>query len=193
MGRFPAQRPSALRLIASDPWVHRDLQPGRPGHGEPVAASPGCYRQTRKARHAAGLPFRPESECRDIRPESSVRGSCEGLSARVARTASTLATGPTPCVWALIGHWNHKNMRVRRRCSRTTGAWATGSCRDQSIAPSRRRSCSFRSSPPPYPTRLPEAPTIRWHGSTIGSGLRFITMPTARAAFGFPARVASSP
>ena len=37
------------------------------------------------------------------------------------------------------------------------------------------------------------APTIRWHGSTIGIGLRFMTMPTARAARGFPARVASSP
>ena len=30
---------------------------------------------------------------------------------------------------------------------------------------------------------------MRWHGRTIGSGFRFITMPTARAAFGFPARV----
>ena len=27
---------------------------------------------------------------------------------------------------------------------------------------------------------------MRWHGRTIGSGLRFITMPTARAAFGLP-------
>ena len=33
-------------------------------------------------------------------------------SARIARAASTLATGPTPCVWVLIGHWNHKNLRV---------------------------------------------------------------------------------
>ena len=32
---------------------------------------------------------------------------------------------------------------------------------------------------------------MRWHGRTMGIGLRFITIPTARAARGLPARVAS--
>ncbi len=30
---------------------------------------------------------------------------------------------------------------------------------------------------------------IRWHGSTIGIGFRFMIVPTARAAFGLPERV----
>ena len=34
--------------------------------------------------------------------------------------------------------------------------------------------------------RLPFAPTTRWQGRTIGSGFRFITVPTARAARGAP-------
>ena len=34
---------------------------------------------------------------------------------------------------------------------------------------------------------------MRWHGSTIGIGLRFMTVPTARAAFGRPTRAASAP
>ena len=37
------------------------------------------------------------------------------------------------------------------------------------------------------------APTTRWHGRTIGTGLRFITVPTARAARGFPDCAASVP
>ena len=34
--------------------------------------------------------------------------------------------------------------------------------------------------------RLPVEPMTRWHGSTIGIGFRFITVPTARAARGAP-------
>ena len=41
--------------------------------------------------------------------------------------------------------------------------------------------------------QAPFAPTMRWHGRTIGIGLRFITVPTARAAFGRPTRVARAP
>ena len=51
----------------------------------------------------------------------------------------------------------------------------------------------MRSRPPAYPTRLPVEPTIRWHGTTIGTGFRLRAPPTARAAFGFPMRAASRP
>ncbi|MCW2977250.1 MAG: hypothetical protein JWM06_2531 [Actinomycetia bacterium] len=63
----------------------------------------------------------------------------------------------------------------------------------QRSAPSSRNSCTFRSSPPAYPVRLPFAPTTRWHASTIGTGFRFMTVPTARAAPRLPASSASEP
>src|SRR5581483_10366246 len=62
-----------------------------------------------------------------------------------------------------------------------------------SLAPSSASRRRFTSSPPAYPVREPSAPTMRWHGSTIGIGLRFITVPTARAAAGRPTLRASEP
>ena len=50
-------------------------------------------------------------------------------------------------------------------------------------APARPGSCRAR----------PVPGSTRWHGTTIGTGLRAHAVPTARAAFGFPARAASSP
>ena len=40
----------------------------------------------------------------------------------------------------------------------------------------------LRSSPPPYPVSVPLAPMTRWHGTTIGIGLRPLARPTARKA-----------
>ena len=52
---------------------------------------------------------------------------------------------------------------------------------------------SFLSSPQAYPTNFPPAPITRWHGTIIISGLRLLAIPTAREAFGLPARAATSP
>src|SRR5205807_10195664 len=49
---------------------------------------------------------------------------------------------------------------------------------------------------PPWaekPPILPPAATTRWHGTTIGSGLRPSAWPTARAAPAAPSRAAISP
>src|SRR5262245_10008707 len=45
----------------------------------------------------------------------------------------------------------------------------------------------------PYPPMRPPLATTRWHGTTIGTGLRLMALPTARAAPGRPAISASSP
>ena len=48
------------------------------------------------------------------------------------------------------------------------------------------------SSPPPKPVSEPSEPTMRWHGSTIGTGLAPFAAPTARIAAGRPMRIACS-
>ena len=50
----------------------------------------------------------------------------------------------------------------------------------------------LRSSPPPYPVRLPFAPITRWHGTMIDKGFAPLASPTARDAVGWPMRRASS-
>ena len=63
----------------------------------------------------------------------------------------------------------------------------------QSSAPSRRNRSSLRSKPPPNPVSDPSAPTTRWHGNTMGTGLRPLARPTARTAFGRPMSAACRP
>ncbi len=48
--------------------------------------------------------------------------------------------------------------------------------------------------PPAYPVSVPSAPTTRWHGITIGIGLRPLAIPTARDPCPvIPSRPAISP
>ncbi len=54
-------------------------------------------------------------------------------------------------------------------------------------------SARLTSRPPPKPVSDPSAPTRRWQGRTIGSGLRPFAAPTARAARGAPSTRACSP
>src|SRR5579871_5568629 len=86
---------------------------------------------------------------------------------------------------------------LRRRDEVAVGGDAVLSRRAVHSA-SRAPSCSSRKrltfSPPPNPVSDPSAPTIRWHGRTIGTGLRPFAAPTARARFaGSPSRRACSP
>ena len=52
----------------------------------------------------------------------------------------------------------------------------------------------MRGRPPAYPVSVPFAPITRWHGMTIGIGLRPFASPTAlEAAFVMPSFRAISP
>ena len=106
------------------------------------------------------------------------------------------------------GRWSLTRPGCGRSCaslpttgsSSTSGEWATACW-------SRREGCLDLDSARPleleqrlldleaawYPVRSPVAPTTRWQGSTIGIRLRFITVPTARAARGCPIFAASAP
>ena len=55
----------------------------------------------------------------------------------------------------------------------------SGACRCSS-----RNNAALVSRPPPKPVNVPLLPITRWHGSTIGNGLRPLAAPTARVAVG---------
>ena len=63
----------------------------------------------------------------------------------------------------------------------------------RAVAPSRSSRACLIGRPPPYPVSDPSLPITRWHGTTIGSGLRPFARPTARTAVGRPMALAMSP
>ena len=89
--------------------------------------------------------------------------------------------------------------RRRARSPRTASSppnpppTTTTRCHYASIAPSSWSRRASRRGRPRSPVSEPFAPMMRWQGSTIGIGLRFITVPTARAALGRPTFAASAP
>ena len=87
-----------------------------------------------------------------------------------------------------------RDRQVRRRGARDVRVRALPAAAARAaVAASWSSSARLTSRPPPKPVSEPSAPTRRWHGRTIGSGLRPFAAPTARAARGAPSARACSP
>ena len=93
---------------------------------------------------------------------------------------------------AVAAEWRATVAARQRRHRFTSWAAAAGVAAAAIAACSSASSARLRASPPAYPVSAPSAPTMRWQGTTIDSGLRPVAAPAARMLSGRPARAASS-
>ena len=196
-GTSGSRRVSAVSDVVGGPFVVGGSRIGHARRDRARASPPrGCHRTASASRCAAmrrsgwprstarrGVPAPllelpddlgagrlGEMTVRDLAVVQPVRG-------RVARRPSFGAPGPSA---------------ARRRASPRCGVNLRPPRR---VAPAARGRAATPcvSMPPPNPVRWPLAPTTRWHGTMIGSGLRPLAAPTARALLGSPRRFACSP